>query len=592
MAKRGVENVVANPRLLFSFLGVSEGLVWWAVDPFGLESLRAARLGIALLFLISSAALAARFTWDGSSLPRWIGVSSALGIVAAAVTWRVWGQLPSADVPYGGDEQRLAAWLVGSFVFLYVTVPFAQIFQHSGQVKFPYSELFEHSWNNFFVGLVSVLFVGVFWALLGVWGALFNVVGISLFSDLFQSKPFAYVSIFTMFGYGLALGRANEAVIRTLRRITLMIAHALLPFVALVAVLFVSTLPFTGMAPLWETGSATPLVLSLLGLLTLFLNGVFEDGEHRLPYPKLLLRGVNVAIVTMPVFAGIALYSTSLRVRQYGLTPDRVYALLFVSIASLYAVGYAVAAVWRSSVWMRLLKPVNVGTALVLAGLAILVQLHPLDPLRLSANSQLARLRDQRVPIEDFDFATLRFRLGHYGWDALNRLEKLANHPEYEEMRAAIELVRAAEAFWPARKEPGINLSAVRFELSPRDLTIPPGLLEAFSQDRVDLGTGMCVGQGECLVLGADLDGDGAPEFCLLGGHNWWYSACYVADGEGFTRIGSLAYRGKAKRPSLQGLERTLATGPIRTSGPRYRDLELRDGVLELVPPGFTPSSD
>jgi len=47
MAKRGVENVVANPRLLFSFLGVSEGLVWWAVDPFGLESLRAARLGIA-----------------------------------------------------------------------------------------------------------------------------------------------------------------------------------------------------------------------------------------------------------------------------------------------------------------------------------------------------------------------------------------------------------------------------------------------------------------------------------------------------------------------------------------------------------------
>jgi len=591
MTGRGIEGVLSNPRLLFGLVGIAEGLLWWAVDPFGLESAGAAGAGITLLFFSSSAALAARFTWDGRSLRRWLGVALALGIVAGAVTLRVWGQLPDADVPYRGDGQRVAAWFLGAFVFLYVAVPFAQIFQRSGQPEFPYPELFEHSWNNFFVGLVSVLFVSVFWAFLGVWGALFDVVGVTLFSDLFESRPFAYVSTFAMFGYGLALGRANENVIRTLRRITLMIAHAMLPFVALAAVLFVLTLPLTGMDPLWETGSATPLVLALLGLLTVLLNGIFEDGGHQPPYPKLLLMGVRVAVVTMPVFAAIALYGTGLRVQQYGLTPDRVYALLFTAVASLYAVGYAVSAVWPSSTWMGLIRPVNVGTALVLAVLAILVQLYPLDPLRLSTESQLARIREQRVSAEDFDFATLRFRLGHYGWDALRQLDEMDGHPDHQEIRAGIEQVRSAESFWAARRENRVALDSVRFDRSPRDLAVPPGLLEAFSRNRTDLGTGICARPGECLVLGADLDADGVREYCLLGGNNWWYSACYEVRGDGFRRIGSLAYRGQGTRPTLEALERALAVDPIPIRSARYRDVELGEGVLELIPPGSTTTT-
>ncbi len=230
-------------RLIFPLIGLIEGLVWCWVDPFGIDTPPLARISACVLFFVSSSALVARFTWDGRSPRRWAAVASILGVTVAAVTWSVWSELPPEGAPYEGDGQRIAAWLLGSFGLLYVIVPFAQIFQRSGRLRFPYAELFEHSWNNFFIGLVAALFTGAFWAVLGVWGALFNLIDIAFFADLFQGKPFVYISTLSVVGYGLALGRDSEGVISTLRRITLMIAQALLPLLGLIALLFLAGFP-------------------------------------------------------------------------------------------------------------------------------------------------------------------------------------------------------------------------------------------------------------------------------------------------------------------------------------------------------------
>jgi hypothetical protein len=582
-----------NARLLFLFIGLVEGLVWWGVDPFGLDSLSAAKLGMCAVFLVTSAALVARFTWDGVAFIRWGTVALGLALLVAAVTLSVWGHLPQADAPYEGDSQRIFAWAIGAFVLLYVTVPFAQIFQGSGRFRFPYSQLFGYSWNNFFIGLVAVLFSGIFWSILGIWAALFNLIGISFFSDLFETKAFAYISTFAVFGYGLSLGRANEGVILSLRHITLMIAQALLPLVAFVALLFLAALPFTGLEPLWGTGQATPLVLVLLAFLALLLNGVYEEGERRPNYPAPLIRAIEGAVLTMPAFAAIGLYGTALRVSQYGLTPQRVYALLFVGVASVYALGYAAAVLLRRPPWMGMLKSVNVGAALLIALLVVLVQLPPLDPLRLSADSQAARLRDERVQAADFDFATLRFKLGHYGWERLMELEGMTNHPETEVIRKSIELVRVAESFWQTHASSRTDLAAVRFRFLPGSLTLPDGLLEAMAKDRTDLGTGICSDEGDCLILGADLDRDNVREYCLLGGSGWWYTSCYAksSDDSAWAAIGSLAYRG-GRRPTAKELEAALGAGPLETRTSHYRDLVAPGGVLELVPSGFTVSRD
>jgi hypothetical protein len=575
-----------NTRLLFALIGLVEGLVWWGVDPFGSEPFRSGRLGACGLFFATGAALLTRFTWDGRAPLRCGSVASALGAAVAAVTWSVWGELPPEGAPYQGDERRLAAWVLGAFALLYVAVPFAQIFQRSGRLRFPYPELFEHSWSNVFVGLVAALFTGALWAVLGVWGGLFELIGIPFFAELFQSRPFAYLATLGVFGYGLALGRESEGVIRTLRRIALTIAQSLLPLLALVALLFLAALPLTGLEPLWRTGRATPLVLALLAFLTLFLNGVFEAGRDVPRYPRVVLRAIEAAVLLMPAYAAIALYGTALRVTQYGLTPERVYALLFVGVASVYALGYAAAVVLRRPPWIGTLESVNVGAALLLALLAALVQLPVLDPLRLSAESQAARLRDQRVAAKDFDFAALRFELGHHGWEALERLEAMAGHPERLAIRQAIDRVREAVSRWQVvEEEMRRERGPIRFRALPQDLSVPQDLLDAMAHEG-GLREQACEYASDCLILGADLDRDGALEFCLLVPPQWWQTICYARGASRrWEEIGSLVYRGSGLRPSQEKLEAALALGPLATRAPRYDDLSLPTGVLELVPP-------
>ena len=540
------------------------------------------------VFFVTSAALVARFTWDGaasrSGLVRWGAVAAGLGALIGAVTWIVWGHLPKTLVPYHGDDQRIAAWIQGAFVLLYIAVPFAQIFQASGRARFPYSQLFEHSWNNFFIGLVAVFFTAAVWSIVGIWGSLFEVIGIEFFQELFTSLGFVYLCTFASFGLGLSLGRANAAVISTLRRITLMVAQVLLPLVAAIALLFLAALPATGLEPLWQTGRATPLALALSAFFTVLLNGVYEEGERRPDYPSPLIRVLEVAVLLMPAYAAIALYGTGVRVSQYGLTPARFYALLFGAVASIYAVGYSVAVLRHRPPWLGTLKPVNVGAALFVAALAIAVQLPLLDPLRLSAENQAARLREGRVAASEFDFATLRFQLGRHGWEQLAALEVMTAHPEAEIIRESVARVRAAESIWTARQPARPDLSPAQFRTLPEDLAFPPGLLEAIARDRSDLSGEHCERLG-CTLLGVDLERDGGLEYCVWTGSSWRDTPCYrkAAEAGAWEFIGKLAFRGRP--PSRADLEAASRAGRFETRTPRYRDIITPGGLLELVPP-------
>ena len=79
-----------------------------------------------------------------------------------------------------------------------------------------------------------------------------------------------------------------------------------------------------------------------------------------------------------------------LRIGQYGLTPDRLWAIIFVSIAFAYGAAYLYALVRRRQRWSELARPINLYLALGLCGLAfllskglkiILFQVTFLDPL-------------------------------------------------------------------------------------------------------------------------------------------------------------------------------------------------------------------
>jgi len=581
MSSRPGTTPLRTTRLLFAAIGAAEGAVWWWVHPFGVETPGARTARFCGLFFATSAALVARFTWTGAELARWAALSLGFGALVALVTLQVWSELPAADVAYEGDGSRIGAWALGAFVLLYVAVPFAQIFQRSGRLRFPYPPLFEHSWGNLFIGLVAVLFVQAVWALLGLWAQLFQLLGVPLFADLFSSRPFAYLATFALFGFGLAVGRDSERVIQALRTTTGMVARALLPLVVLIALLFLATLPLTGLRPLWETGRATPVVLALLGAFAVLLNGVLQDGSEAPGYPGPMTYAIQAAVLTMPAYALIAWYGTGSRVHQYGLTPDRIYALLFTAVSTLYCVGYAAGVLRRHLPFVDSLARVNIASAFIVAALAIAVQLPPLDPMRLSAASQVQRLLDGRVAPDAFDFATLRFRLGHHGWERLLELDARADHPEAARIREKITRVRLARDFHEARSEE--RRREARFpilRLAPRGLAIPEGLVERLTPDL----DGTCDTPRECVLIGGDLDGDGTLEYCLYGDR--FHSFCYARaePSARWGRIGRFVYGGEGSWPSVEAVESEFASEPLPLRSPRFAELVVNRGAFQLIP--------
>lgn len=129
-----------------------------------------------------------------------------------------------------------------------------------------------------------------------------------------------------MFGLGIALSRENEKIIHALRSPALSLCVFLLPLFAAIVVLFLGTLPFTGMALLWKTGFGVSLLLTLVTLGILFVNGVFQDGTEGPPYRGPLRLLIAASILGLPAMGCLASYAVWLRYEQYGLTPDRFFA--------------------------------------------------------------------------------------------------------------------------------------------------------------------------------------------------------------------------------------------------------------------------
>src|SRR5690606_11783677 len=102
--------------------------------------------------------------------------------------------------------------------------------------------------------------------------------------------------------------------------------RALLPLVAFILVIFLGTLPFTGLENLWDTGYASELLLWLAAVLLFFFNAVVAENDN-LAMNAWLRRLVLLAIVLVPINSLLAGWALGLRVEQYGWTVERLWAL-------------------------------------------------------------------------------------------------------------------------------------------------------------------------------------------------------------------------------------------------------------------------
>jgi hypothetical protein len=473
-----------------------------------------------------------------ASDPPWFLASAVTVIAGTLGAYTGW----VAGLPTAAPFVHVFTLYAALFLACCVALPFVQAWSRRGTLSGAYPDLFECAWHDAILLVEAALFTGLFWALLALWGALFKVIGITFFVDLFVEPAFAYPITAIVFGYALHLINANERIVVALRGHLLGVFNWLLPLVALIAVIFLAALPFTGLQPLWDTGHATALMLVLQVLFIKFVNAAFGDGQNEPRYPGWLKIALRAAVLSLPVYAALCTYSLGLRIAQHGWTVSRIWAAAATLVIAIYGIGYAASALrWRGR-WMAGMAQVNIAMAFVIVGVLFLLNGPALDPRRLSAESQLARLHSGTISVKRFDYDYLRFNLGRYGLDALARLAKDADNDVSALASAALARQR--------HYGDGTATAAViasRIELKPDGAVLDPAFIK-YLEDALNARQAgehpqhpFCLTHPHtemCLMLALDLNGDGEPEMLAL---NSYPQVVYSKSGGQWNNVGMLS---------------------------------------------------
>ncbi|WP_252721116.1 hypothetical protein, partial [Acinetobacter nosocomialis] len=81
------------------------------------------------------------------------------------------------------------------------------------------------------------------WLLLWLWSALFQLLDVTFFRDLFRQDAFIALATGSLAGFGVLIGRTQHRAIQITRQVLFAICRGLLPLLSFIAVLFVLSLP-------------------------------------------------------------------------------------------------------------------------------------------------------------------------------------------------------------------------------------------------------------------------------------------------------------------------------------------------------------
>lgn len=358
-------------------------------------------------------------TVERRHLPAALIFAAVCAAVASGIVW--WNGNP--DHWGAGD-----AWRMFSLVLaLAIAAPLFQAARDAGGFSFAYPEVHDHAWTNIVLWFACWVFVAISWALAWLLASLFRLIDITFLEKLLQEEWFARCLIGLAFGAGLGLLREHGFVVRLLQRVVTTVLAVLAPVLATGLVLFLLALPFTGLAPLWKAWSATAILLACsMGALILAnaVIGTAPEQARRFPLLRYGAMALGAVVLPLTVLAAVAI---GLRIDQYGFTPDRLWALTFVVIASAFGVAYLVSLVRGRLDWAEQVRPANLNLAFGLCGVALLLATPLVSFNAISTRDQVARLESGRIKPDKFDWRALAFEFGESGKAALAKLQKSAN---------------------------------------------------------------------------------------------------------------------------------------------------------------------
>src|SRR4051812_9270392 len=351
--------------LLLLALGALGGLVFhklvegaqpwqWTDDPLRLGAAAGlAAGGIAFAFTLE------RERWSWSVL-----FGLAVGLVVGSVTWR-----NGSGSAWGSNE----GWqLFSALLAVTIAVPLFQNARDAGRPRLDYPALHAHAWTDALLWGASCAFVLITFLLAQLLGQLFALIGLHQLEDLLR-KPWCWWMLSGgAFGAAVGLLRDRDRMLVLLQRVVTAIVAVLTPALAFGLVLFVLALPFTGLAPLWgETKQTTPILLFCVLNAFILVNATIGSAadEERLA-PVLHYSALALAVVMLPLGL-VAAVSIGKRIAQYGLTPDRLWAVTFVAIALACGLAYLATILLRRRLWAEGVRRSNIGLAIGICAVAL-----------------------------------------------------------------------------------------------------------------------------------------------------------------------------------------------------------------------------
>lgn len=516
----------------------------------------------------------------------WLHATVGSLVVLALASWIGWSA--------GGEATGMEpGGLVGPFALCmaaatFIILPYWQFRLQHGHWRASYPELFDRAWQNALTLALAAVFTGLTWMVLGMGAGLFAVVNIDLFQQLLVKPAVVALITGTLMGFGVLIGRTQHRAIQVIRLVLFALCRGLLPLLSLIAVLFVLSLPFTGLAPLWTTPSAASLLITVSLLLVVFTNAVYQHHAGQSAYPRWLRRLVEASLLVMPVYAGLALYAMHLRIAQYGWTLERFWGAVVVVLVCGYAVGYALAVLHRSGRWLQGIETANRWMCWTVLGTALLASSPVLDATRISVASQVARLKADPAMVNSKDVLALRFQFGRRGVEALRALRQDPAVARDARVMEVIDAALARETRWSddGPRNPDENklrdVPALQRQLRvAQGLPAPdPGWWAAVAEGRLRSADCLRVGQ-ECVVLMRDLDGDGADDLllCELTGYVGAHCVLHVRENDRWRDEAAVNFLGQYGRgSSADEGNAALRAGQLEIHDQRWPRLALPGG--------------
>lgn len=462
--------------------------------------------GMPATIAITSALLLTVVSFKQRALWYWMALIFV--VVLAMSVWLKW-QVEDSDKWRQHEVFMFYGWRL--LLMAMLALPWIQYSLHVSREQARYPHFYRQLWLNALTLLIVFVANGLFWLVLLLWSEMFKLVGIPFFSTLFfDTDWFCYVAFGLITALAVVLARTQSRLVTAVQKLLTFIATGLLPLVALLALMFILTLPFTGLEAISQRVSAAGLMSTLTLLLLLLMAIVREPQKEALPYPGALRYLIKCSLIVAPIYMLIAGWSLWVRIQQYGWTPERLYGVLVVVVLLVWSFGYLASILRRGRNPLELQGPVILGVSLLALGLLVLLSSPVIDAWRISVNSHMGLYHSGKIKPDQVSLYMLDHS-GKPGRAALEALQKdVAFNQDSKRRRDLNSLLQGS-------RDPVKELTATQLVSK---VVIAPGSEkpdDAFWTFVKAQGYRItsCAEQNACVLVSQDLNADGHPEQVL-----------------------------------------------------------------------------